>query len=168
MEICDLYNKNGIKLNKTHIRGVGNPIEQDEYTLAVDVWIKDDKNQILLTQRHPLKKYYPMKWECTSGMTITGEDSFTGALREVEEEIGIKINKNNGEKIFRIIRNEINIIFDIFLFKQNIDINKAILQDGEVINIKWVKKEELKEMFKKDEMSEPLNYVCELIDKKII
>ena len=165
MEILDLYNIDGNKLNKTHIRGT--PYDKNEYCIAVDVWIKNDQDELLLTQRHP-SKIHPMKWECTSGFIVAGEDSFSGALREVEEEIGIKLNRNDGKKIHRIIRNNINIIFDIFLFRKTLDIKKVILQKEEVINIKWVKKEELKEMFKKGEMVEPLEYICELIDKKIL
>ena len=165
MEILDLYDKDGNKLNITHERGT--PLKENEYCIAVDVWIKNEKEQILLTQRHP-SKIYPMKWECTSGFVKTGEDSLSGALREVSEEIGIKLDKNEGKKIHRITRYNINIIFDIFMFVKNIDISKLKLQNEEVINIKWVLKEELIEMFKKDEMVEPLNYVCELIERKII
>ena len=165
MEILDLYSIDGNKLNKTHIRG--EPLKENEYCIAVDVWIKNDKEQILLTQRHS-SKIYPMKWECTSGFIKTGEDSFSGALREVQEEIGIKLEKSDGRKIHKIIRYNKNLIFDIFLFEKNIDIEKTKLQKEEVINIKWVEKTALKEMFQRDEMVEPLDYICELIDKKIV
>ena len=164
MEKCDLYDIDGNKLNKVHIRWSGNSVNQGEYTLAVDIWIKNSKNQILLTQRHQSKKLYPLKWECTSGVTINGEDSFAGALREVSEEIGIKLEKHEGRKIHKIIRQELNMIFDIFLFNRNIDLKNVKLQNNEVINVKWVEKEELKKMFKNKEMVEPLNYICELIN----
>ena len=161
MEILDLYDKDGNKLNKTNIRGT--PHNKDEYNLAVDVWIENDKGQILLTQRHPSKLLYPMKWECTSGFVKAGEDSLTAALREVNEETGIRLNKNEGKKIHRIVRHNINIIFDIFMFTKTVDIKNLKIQADEVINIKWAEKEELKEMFKNDEMVEPLNYIIDLI-----
>jgi isopentenyldiphosphate isomerase len=166
MEIWDLYDKNGNKINKTHARGI--PLDKNEYHIAIDVWIKNSMDKILLTQRNPSKELYPMKWECTCGAIITGEDSFTGALREVEEEIGIKINKNEGEKILRIVREEQNTIFDIFLFRKDIEIEETKLQEEEVINIKWVTKDELEEMFKKNKMIATLDYVLKLIDEKII
>jgi len=83
MEILDLYDKNGKRINKTIIRG--EPIKDDEYCMAVDIWIKNDKHQILITQRHQ-SKTYPEEWECTSGFILSGENSISGALREVEEE----------------------------------------------------------------------------------
>ena len=166
MEILALFDKDGNRLNKTHIRG--EPLDKNEYCMAADSWIRNDKEQILLTQRHKSKKVYPLKWECTSGFIKAGEDSFIGALREIKEEIGLELSKDEGGKVHRIIQHDINVIFDIFTFKKNVDIKKIKLQEDEVIDIKWVSKEELKEMFKRDEMVGPLKYVCELIDKKII
>ena len=96
MEILDLYDINGKKLYKTHIRG--DPLNENEYVMGVDIWIKNDHEQILMTQRHPAKSF-PLKWECSGGWIISGEDSLDGALREVEEEIGIRLNKINGKKI---------------------------------------------------------------------
>ena len=55
MEILDLYDENGKKINKTIIRG--EPIKDNEYCMAIDIWIKNDKHQILITQRHPSKTY---------------------------------------------------------------------------------------------------------------
>jgi isopentenyldiphosphate isomerase len=166
MEIWDLYDRNGNKINKTHVRGI--PLNKDEYHIAVDVWLRNNMDKILLTQRSPQKDLCPMKWECTCGSIIIGEDSFTGALREVEEEIGIKLNKNEGENILRIICGNRNAIFDIFLFKKDIEIGETKLQKEEVINIKWVTKNELKEMFKKKEMVGRLDYVLKLIEKEVI
>jgi len=165
MEILDLYDKNGNKLYKTHIRG--EPLKSNEYCIAVDVWIKNNKGQFLLTQRHP-SKIYPRKWECTSGCILSGEDSFTGALREVKEEIGINLKKEEGKNIYRICRHDRQIIFDIFLFNKSVNINEVKLQEDEVIDIKWIEKEELLEMFKREEMVEPLDYVFELIEKGLL
>ena len=74
----------------------------------------------------------------------------------------------NGEIIKRWMWEEENMIVDVFLFRENIELNKTRLQKGEVINIKWVEKEEIKNMFKRNEMVEPLKYVCELIEDGII
>ena len=167
MDILDIYDKDGHKLNRTRLRGSPH-WTKDEYSLAVDVWIKNEYEEILLTQRDPKKKYYPTKWECTCGIILTGEDSINGALREVVEEIGIRLNKDEGKKISRIIRHNLNMIFDIFLFIKNIDINEIRLQEGEVIDAKWVKKDELRNMFINNEMVELLSYVGELIDDGIM
>ena len=152
MEYWDLYNKNKEKLNKIHKRG--DPIPSGEYFLAVNVWIINDKNEMILTKRHP-DKFWPLKWECTGGAVISGEDSYTGAIREVEEEIGIKL-KTKGEIIETIVLKEY--IKDIYVFRENIDIKETKLEKGSVIDIKWVTIEEFEKMEKNGEIAEPILY----------
>jgi mutator protein MutT len=152
MEYLDLYNKNKEKLNKIHRRG--DTLTPGEYFLAVNIFIINNQNKILLTKRHP-DKSWPLKWECTGGAVISGEDSYTGAFREVEEEIGIKL-KTKGELIYTIVLKEY--INDIYLFKENIDIKETKLEKGQVIDIKWVTVEEFDEMKKNEEIAEPILY----------
>jgi mutator protein MutT len=153
MEYWDLYNKGRQKLNKIHLRG--EKINPGEYHIVVNIWIINNENKILLTQRHS-EKEFPLKWECTGGSLITGEDSFAAALREVEEEIGIKLKKENGKLIDTIIRKDD--IKDIYLFNENIRIEETKLQKEEVINIKWVTVKEFNEMVKKGEIAETILY----------
>ena len=54
-EFWDLYDKNRNKLGRLHERGL--PINSGEYHLAVEVWVKNNRNQVLLTQRHPDKEW---------------------------------------------------------------------------------------------------------------
>jgi isopentenyldiphosphate isomerase len=158
MEYWDLYNKDRKKINKIHLRE--EKINPGEYHIVVDIWIINDENKILLTQRHP-GKTFPLKWECTGGSVIAGEDSFAGALREVEEEIGIKLKKENGKIIDTIIRKDD--IKDIYLFKEDIKIEETKLQENEVIDIKWVTIEGFKEMAEAGEIAEPILYDMEKI-----
>ncbi|GHU77340.1 putative Nudix hydrolase [Spirochaetia bacterium] len=141
MEYWDLYDKTRRKLDKIHLRG--EKVNPGEYYIVVSGWIINDENKILLTQRHP-EKTFPLTWECNKGAVITGEDSFNGVLREVEEEIGIKLRKENGVLIDTYIGNDF--IKDIYLFKENVDIEKTKLQEKEVVNIKWVTIKEFDEM----------------------
>jgi mutator protein MutT len=161
LEYWDLYDKNKQKLNKTHLRGEN--ILPGEYFLAVNIWIINDNKEILLTQRHP-DKFWPLKWECTGGAVTTGEDSYTGALREVEEEIGIKL-KTKGELIDTIRLKEY--IKDIYLFRENVNIDEAKLEDGSVIDIKWVTINEFDEMEKNEEIAEPILYDMKKLKEKI-
>jgi mutator protein MutT len=156
MEYWDLYNKDRQKLSKIHPRG--NELKSGEYHIIVNIWIINDLNKILLTQRHS-EKHWPLKWECTGGGLIAGEDSFTGALREVEEEIGINLKNKNGKLIDTIVR--MDYIKDVYLFIENVDRKEAKLQETEVIDIKWVTIKEFDEMAKKDEIAEPILYDME-------
>jgi mutator protein MutT len=153
MEYWDLFNEKREKINKLHSRA--DKINPGEYHIVVNVWIINDQNKIIITQRHP-EKPFPLKWECSGGSVIAGEDSITGALREVEEEIGIKLKKENVKLIYT--RRRENDFKDTYLFKGNINIKETKLQENEVINIKWVTKEELMEMVKNNEIAEPIIY----------
>ena len=167
MEYWDLFNAKREKINKFHLRsGDLNELIPGEYHIVVNVWIMNDKNELLFTQRHP-DKTFPLKWECIGGSLIAGEDSITGALREVEEEIGIKLKNENGKLIYTKKR-EMD-FKDTYLFKENINIKETNLQEKEVINIKWVTKEELTEMVNNKEVAEPIiEDIYKLLELNII
>jgi len=42
------------------------------------------------------------------------------------------------------------------------------ISEDEVINIKWVKKEEMKKMYEDDKMVEPLDYIFQLMKENIV
>ena len=166
MEYWDLYNENREKINKKHLRSNINELNPGEYHIVVNIWIINEQNEILITQRHPNKEF-GLKWECPGGSIIAGEDSITGALREVEEEIGIKLNKENG-RLIHTRKREMD-FKDTYLFKVNINIKKTKLQKNEVINIKLVTKQELLEMLDNNEIAEPIiEDVLKLIEMKIV
>jgi 8-oxo-dGTP pyrophosphatase MutT (NUDIX family) len=54
----------------------------------------DEKNRLLITQRHPMK-HFGYYWEITAGSVIKGEDELSAAVRELVEETGIKVNKED-------------------------------------------------------------------------
>jgi len=155
MEYWDLYDINRKNLNKRHLRG--NKLNEGEFHIVVNIWIINSGKKILLTQRHE-EKTFPLKWECTGGSIIAGEDSLTGAIREVEEEIGIILDKKNGKLIDSITRKDD--IKDIYVFEEDIDINKTKLQEKEVIAIKWITFNEFKDMVKNNEIAEPI--LCDM------
>jgi len=161
MEYWDLYNKNKQKINKTILRG--EKINDGEYFLVVNVWIINSKNELLITQRHP-EKSWSLKWECTGGAVLAGEDSYNGALREVEEEIGIKL-ETKGNLIDTLVRKDN--IKDIYVFEENIHIEETKLEEGAVINIKWVTMDELDIMVKNNEIAEPIFYDIEKLREYI-
>ena len=69
------------------------PVPQGRYRLGVQVWVRNDDGKFLLSQRHPCKKK-PLLWEATGGAVDAGEDTLTAAVREVGEELGLKLETN--------------------------------------------------------------------------
>ena len=58
---------------------------------TVDIWILNDKGEILIQQRSLTKDKSPGKWDIScAGHIQKGHDSETTAERELQEELGIK------------------------------------------------------------------------------
>lgn len=142
-EFWDLYDINKNKLGRLHKRGL--PLNNGEYHLAVEIWVKNNNDQILLTQRHPDKPWGGY-WECTMGSVIAGEDSLSGAKRELFEETGIKIKDSQINFIGTLSTNDW--IVDTYIAKLNSLTYDLVLQDGEVIKAKWVDLQGFEDMCK--------------------
>ena len=149
MEKWDLYNAKREKSGITVCRG--EIIPKGLYHLSVSVWIVNQQGQYLLSQRHP-KKQYPLYWECTGGSVLAGEDSLIGAVREVKEELGIILNPAKGRRISQTCREKTQDLYDVWAFHENIDISDIILQETEVIDVKWVTKRGLIRMAQNGEL----------------
>jgi len=149
MEYWDLYNENREKLNTLHKRG--EPIPNGSYHLAVNVWILNSRGEVLLTQRHPQKARYGGFWECSaSGSVISGEDTLQGALREAEEEIGIALSPQDAVLLESVKKSEY--FRDTFLFVKDIPLSELKLQSEEVIDAKWVTRDEYEDMRANDQI----------------
>ncbi|CUO05297.1 NUDIX domain-containing protein [Hungatella hathewayi] len=86
------------------------------------------------------------------GAVLSGEDSLGGALREVNEELGIILNPKDGKRISRICREQTRDLYDVWVFYKDVDISDITLQETEVVDVKWVTDEELIKMERKGEL----------------
>lgn len=159
MELWDVLDEKGNKTGKTVERG--QVMEQDEYHLLINVWIRNKNGEYLITKRAPIKKVLPNMWETTCGAAITGEDSLETVLREVREEIGVQLSPQNGKFIFRIKRHSDNIseFVDVWLFEEEIDINKIVYQPEEVCGAKWAAPNKIKAMIESGEFANTFTYL---------
>ncbi|MGM0878832.1 MAG: NUDIX hydrolase [Bacillota bacterium] len=155
MELWDLYDKNRIKTGRIHKRGT--PLAEGDYHIVVHVWIRNNKDEILLTKRHQ-DKTHPNLWECTGGSILVGEDSMEGALREVKEEIGISLLRSNGKLAKSERRDIYNNFCDVWLFDQSFEISETKLQQDEVSDIKWVTRSELDNIYSSNLLVPTLSY----------
>ena len=162
MEVWDLYDKNRIKTGRTHVRGT--PLVEEDYHIVVHVWIRNNKGEILLTKRHE-NKPHPNLWECTGGSILLGEDSIEGALREVKEEIGISLLRDNGKLVKSERRKMYNDFCDVWLFDQNFEISETKLQQDEVCDIKWVTRSDLDNLYRSNLLVPTLSYYNNIFDK---
>lgn len=140
-------------------------MKKGEYIISVQCWIVNLQGKILLTQRS-LNKSHGGMWEPTGGLVQSGESSKEGIKRELREEIGLEIDDENIKLIKEIVEedDDLNFFRDIYLIKQNIDLNDLLFKDNEVMNVKYVSLEEFSNMINNNESFDWLNYFKELYE----
>lgn len=134
-EIWELVDINKEKTGVIHERGKEASIPEGMYHLVVEVWAKNSKNEILLTQRHPDKKE-GLLWECTGGSAVAGESSSDGAIRELFEETGIRVSEK--ELIYLGDTKKSNYIVDTYLYLTKEEYPVLQLQKEEVVDAMWI------------------------------
>lgn len=146
VELWDLYDKNRKKLKKVVKRG--DKLNDDEYHLVVNAWIKNSKNEFLITQRAATKSYAFM-WECTGGSALLGENSIDAAIREIKEELGIDVDKSKGKLIGSTFRYYVDCpdVFDVWLFESDVSIEEVKIQEEEVCNVMWASVDKIMELY---------------------
>lgn len=141
-EIWELVDENGNKIGVTIDRDKCEYIPKGMYHIAVDIWTKNKEDKILLTQRHP-NKNWGLKWECSGGAIVVGEECIDGAIRELHEETGIEVSSN--ELIYLGMSRMKSCILHTYIVRltENVEL---FLQPEEVVDYKWVDVDELESM----------------------
>ncbi len=144
-ELVDVLDKNG---NATGISKSILEVHKDgSWHQASHVWIFNSKGEIILQKRAEKGMYFPGLWDISAaGQTSKGEDPDETAIRELYEEIGIKVDSKKLKKIeVRKVsmnvpkKNYYNNEFDhIYLYRFNGDISELKLQKREVDHIKFM------------------------------
>lgn len=138
MEYWDIYDEHRIPTGKLHLRG--RPLETGERHIVVEIWTANPKKQLLITKRHPDKKYGGL-WECTGGSALAGEDSLHAAARELFEETGI--NQPIDMLVQLATRIYPDRFVDTYFTISNLSISDLHLQPEEVVDAQWVYPDQL-------------------------
>lgn len=142
MEILDLYNVNGEKLNKTIVRG--EKPGKDEYIKLTVVYLKSDERYLI----QKCSKEKGGVYAVTGGHVSSGNTSSLQACIEVEEELGINIKEDKLKFLGSIYRK--SAMFDIYLYEDSDLINTSfILQKSEVEKVEWLTKLQIEELIEK-------------------
>ena len=168
MEKWDLYKIENNKIILTDLDCVrGDVIPKGFYHLVVHVWIKNSKGEYLMSKRSSDRPRYPLLWECPGGSVLKGENSLDGALREVFEEVGITLNKDNGKILFSKARDDKFDIMDVweFTYDGEADLDKASTK--EVCEACWMKYEDIVDLHKDNILVPTLGYFFNLNNPNI-
>lgn len=143
MEFWDVYTVDREKTDRTWKRGSRLPA--GDYHLVIHVCVFNDKGQMLIQQRQSFKEGWANMWDLTVGGSATvGDSSQEAAMRELEEEIGLKLDLSE-------TRPHLTVNFeegfdDIYLVEAEVDLKKLTLQESEVQAVKWADEETILQM----------------------
>lgn len=164
MEMHELVDANGKNTGKviTHVEARDlNNIPEGCYLHIVGVVIVNSKNEVLLQKRSNQKRVNPGIWGVCGGKIDYGETTLDAGVRETFEEIGVKLNKEN----LKILNNqpipEEKFYCTNYYTRQDVDIDKCVLQKEEVEDVKYFKIDELDSL--DNEGFEWLNNLVEII-----
>ena len=89
-----------------------------------------------MTKRHP-QKIDGSLWEVTAGSALAGEDSVTGAMRELREETGIAVGAEQMKLLYSRTGHDFFLdSYIVHLDEDGEDIS-VVLQAGETVDFIW-------------------------------
>lgn len=135
MELWDIYDSNKQPTGRTMKRNDWH-MQDGDYHLTVLALVKTPEGRLLITQRKADKEWAPLKWEIPGGGVRAGETSEEAVLREVQEETGLKVLKEQG-KLIHTYRNDSpeehnNYFVDIYQFILPFTTSDVHIQEDEV------------------------------------
>lgn len=150
MELVDIVDENNRLTGQVEERWVA--YEKGLWRRTVSCWIMNEKGEVLLQKRTANKRRNPNKWAKTGGQVDSGETPEQAIYREVKEELGIEIPKEqiivldiykSNDKNKRFVYN--------FIFVVDYDINDYKLQEDEVAAVRYFTIEEMELIKKKND-----------------
>lgn len=152
----DITGKTCLK-SKAHRLGYWHP--------CVHIWFYTGKQEVLIQKRIKTKDTFPNLWDVSvAGHIGAGEIPTEAALREVQEEIGLKITSKELKWIgnFKSDVHHSELLIDreyhhIYIAKLSVHMEELTIQKEEVSEVKLISIEALEELIKKGQGE--LNFV---------
>lgn len=151
MEMVDILNSDGSPSGKRVSKKEAH--EKGFWHRSVHIWFVNSKGEILLQKRAGHIESHPGEYDISAaGHLSAGDTNIGGALREAEEELGVKLKEKDLIKIGEVkqegtqhngayINKEYN---DIYIVRKDIPISDFIIQESEIAHVKYIPVVELK------------------------
>lgn len=119
----------------------------------VTSWIMNTKGEILLQKRAASKPRNPNKWAKTGGHVDSGENETDAIQREIKEELGIDVPREQAKvvSIYKSTNPENRFFGYNYIFVIDYKIEDFILQKEEVSEVKYFSIEQLEEIKQKND-----------------
>lgn len=153
IDICDDSN------NLIGIRKLKSEAHRDgSWHRAAHIWIYNSQGEVLLQRRAKQKQLYPDVWDVSVGGHVSaGETPIEAAIKEVSEEIGLRIAADDLE-FFKVVKTsppfpefKNNEFYYAYFLKFDGGIDELKLQDEEVQAVAFLAIDEIKRRLDLDE-----------------
>ena len=143
-EYIDILNGHGEVSGKTCLKSEAH--KNGFFHQSAHIWIFDKNKNVLIQKRAANKDTFPNLWDISvAGHISAGELPIDAAIREVEEEVGIKIAKNQlhfiGTSTKKVLH-KIDLIdyelHHVYICSLNFNIETLKIQQEEVAKIKMI------------------------------
>ncbi len=146
-EFYDIVDENNQPLGTTKAKS---QVHKDgNWHRAVHVWVVNGNKEVLVQKRSAIKTLSPNLWDISMGGHISaGEDPIVATIRELKEELGMKVNQEDLKFVFIskddvILSNGIERLFhNVYITKTNLPITAFKMQGEEVAEIKYISVDE--------------------------
>ena len=161
MEYRDIYDKNKQMTGKTFEKSEGIP--EGYLYLIVVCFMQNNKGKFLMQKRATKKDG---KWAATGGHPKAGENSLTGMITEIKEELGIEALPQELQLLYSTRDDNNRCFYDLYYLKKDYKTEKMLLQREEVEQVYWFSKEKVKELCDNGEFKEIHIEAYEILMKK--
>ncbi|REE25698.1 isopentenyldiphosphate isomerase [Winogradskyella pacifica] len=157
-EFLDIVDKNGQPTGNTALKSEAHA--KGLYHNTIHLWLYTSKGEILLQQRSHKKIIFPLLWDVSvAGHIDAGETFIEAALRETEEEIGLKLDPKHLDKIGTFLHEtryadgkiQDNEFHQVYIAELTVPINALVKQESEVEALKLVTLKDFKDLLKQSE-----------------
>ena len=137
VELVDIYDLNKKRTGRVLPRAsVFESLRDDERVFVVHACVFNSEHKMLIQQRQKTKDRYPGCWDVSAGgFVLAGEDTPGAAIRETEEELGLKIPEDS--LVFVCCEGFGRVLDDFYNVYRDADLSSLRLQESEVMDVAW-------------------------------
>lgn len=163
VELLDVYDGNGKVTGRKIVRGDKNvKFDKDEHIAVAVIFIENSKGEFLIQKTSSEKGG---EFSSTGGHVDSGETPLQAIEREVEEELGVNIDKKEIKPLgFLLFDMPLRFLFYV---KKDIDIKDVKLQKEEVDYVKYMSVDEVRNLIKTQKMTKSHALMFEELLKKV-